>query len=172
MLRVRIAGAALATLALFGCAGGGSTGSPYGSVPPASPDTVGTRMWAYLESARFREWPLWPGRGELHRGTEPHGALLTTRLNPPAHDALIGRAPVMPPGAVIVKENFTSDSVLASITMMYKAPGYAPSHGDWFWMKTDANGAIESAGRIRSCIDCHGSRARNDYIQTAALTGG
>lgn len=173
MLRIPLAILLIASLPAAGCTGAPeSTDPPYASVPPSSPDTTAAGLWAHVESADYRQWPLWPGKGELYPGAEPHGMLLTTHLNALAHDALTGRASAMPPGAVIVKENYTPDSTLAAITIMYKAPGYAPDHGDWFWMKRGADGAVEASGRVQSCIECHGSRMDNDYIQTSALTEG
>ena len=33
----------------------------------------------------YRAWELWPKKGKLYKGTEPHGALLTTFINNTAH---------------------------------------------------------------------------------------
>ena len=43
------------------------------------PDTTAAALWAYLESQQYRQrWSLWPGKGRLYTGSEPHGMLLTT----------------------------------------------------------------------------------------------
>jgi hypothetical protein len=87
----------------------------------ALPDTMGAAVWSHLEAADYSaNWELWPGKGELYTGQEPHGALLTTYLNPVAYAALTGMAGSMPAGAIIVKENYMPDSTLAAITVMYK----------------------------------------------------
>jgi hypothetical protein len=102
----------------------------------ALPDTMGAAVWSHLEAADYHaNWELWPGKGKLYTGQEPHGALLTTYLNPAAHAALTVMAGSMPAGAIIVKENYMPDSTLAAITVMYKVEGYDPANNDWYWVK-------------------------------------
>ncbi len=139
----------------------------------AMPDTTGAALWSYLESADYRaNWELWPDKGELYPGQEPHGALLTTYLDPAAYEALTGMAESMPAGAIIVKENYMPDSTLAATTVMYKVEGYDADHNDWYWLKVLADGTIEVQGRGAGCIACHGTQAANDYIFTGTLGGG
>ena len=76
------------------------------------------------------EWELWPGKGELYEGGEPHGALFTTYLNPAAFEALTGKAGSLPNGAMIVKENYASDRTFDLITITYNVNGYNPDHND------------------------------------------
>ena len=136
------------------------------------PDTTGAALWAYLESSDYRaSWELWPGKGELYVGQEPHGALLTTYLNPAAHAAVTGMAGSMPAGAIIVKENYMPDSTLAATTVMYKVEGYDPDHNDWYWVKRLADGTIEVEGRGAGCIACHGAQSANDFVFTGSLSG-
>lgn len=137
------------------------------------PDTTAAALWAHLEQERYREtWTLWPGRGALYTGREPHGMLLTTYLNSQAVDALTSTARSMPPGAIVVKENYTPDSMLAAITVMYKVSGYNDAHSDWFFLKRLADGTVEAAGRVQGCQDCHRAQAGNDYIFTGSLSAG
>ena len=82
-----------------------------------------------------QNWELWPGKGELYEGGEPHGALFTTYMNPIALEALQSKAGAMPNGAIIVKENYTPDAVFSLVTLMYKVEGYDPENNDWFWAK-------------------------------------
>ncbi len=139
----------------------------------ALPDTTGAALWSYLGSADYRaDWELWPDKGELYTGQEPHGMLLTTYLNPSAHEALTGMAGTMPTGAIIVKENYMPDSTLAATTVMYKADGFDPEHGNWYWLKVLADGTIEVQGRGAGCIACHSAEADNDYVFTGSLGGG
>ncbi len=139
----------------------------------AMPDTTGAALWTYLESADYRaNWELWPDKGELYAGQEPHGALLTTYLNPVAHEALTGMAGSMPNGAIIVKENYMPDSTLAATTVMYKVDGFDPEHSNWYWLKVVADGTIEVQGRGAGCIACHSGQADNDYVFTGSLGGG
>lgn len=141
------------------------------SAAPAMPDTLPAEVWAAVERANYQaQWAMWPGKGRLYSGGDPHGALLTTYLNPAANDALARKAGTMPPGAVIVKENYMPDSTLAAVTVMYKAAaGYNPSANDWYWMKRLPDGTVEAAGRVDGCISCHGAQAGNDYILTGSI---
>lgn len=133
-------------------------------------DTTAAAVWSHLQAEGFRDdWALWPGKGELYRGQEPHGALLTTYLNPLALDAVTNRSGILPDGAIVVKENYAPDSTLAATTVMYKASGYDPEHADWWWMKRLADGTIEAQGRVQGCIGCHGGAADNDYILTGPV---
>lgn len=138
----------------------------------APPDTTAAALWAHLQEENYREsWAMWPGKGELYAGQEPHGMLLTTYLNPLALDAVTNRAGRLPPGAIVVKENFAPDSSFAAATVMYKASGYDPEHADWFWLKRNADGTVEVQGRGEMCIACHATQggARNDYIRTGSI---
>ena len=126
-----------------------------GSSEPELPDTTAASLIAYLDEVDYQnseDWKLWPGTSEKYQGEDPHGAMLTTRLNSAAFDAIDG---TMPDGAIIVKENFTPAGELAATTVMYKKSGYNPDHSDWFWVKELADGTIEKEGMVMGCQDCH-----------------
>ncbi|MBI4513620.1 MAG: cytochrome P460 family protein [Gemmatimonadetes bacterium] len=143
---------------------------PAAAPEPQLPDTTGAVVWAYLQQVNYRQnWNTWPGKGTLYKGQEPHGALLTTYLNPLAHDALTNKAGKLSAGAIVVKENYAPDSTLAAITIMYKVAGYNAEASDWFWLKTDPNGVVDVQGRVGMCQSCHGAKKDNDYIMTASL---
>jgi len=141
------------------------------------PDTTGASVWAHLQEVGYQEhWTLWPGKGELYTGREPHGMLLTTYLNDAALEAVSTHAGTMPDGAIIVKENYKPDSTLAAITVMYKVRGYNPEHADWFFTKHLPDGSLAQMpngmameGRLGGCQGCHGSVATNDYLFTGSL---
>ena len=144
---------------------------------PALPDTTAASLWSYLNEVDYQStWQLWPDRGELYRGAEPHGMLLTTYLNAPAHEGLTGDVASLPNDAIVVKENYTPDSTLAAVTVMYKKRGYDPEHNDWFWVKYLPDGSVDAGGkavgRVQGCIGCHGGAADNDYIMTSDLAAG
>ena len=138
----------------------------------SAPDTTGAGLWTHLEAAPYTNWSLWPGREALYPGTEPHGMLLTTYVNQLGLDAIRSGAGSMPVGTIVVKENHMPDSTLAAVTVMYKVAGYAPDAGNWFWVKRNADGAIEAEGRVPMCQGCHASQAGNDYLFTGALSAG
>ena len=151
---------------------------PYDEPPAVSlPDTTGDAVWAHLGAEDYTaSWALWPDKGELYAGTEPHGMLLTTYLNPTAMGGLEGDATALPVGSIIVKENYMPDSMLAAITVMVKREvGYNPDHADWFFTKILADGSVEAMegmraeGRVMMCQACHSGRADNDYLMTADI---
>jgi hypothetical protein len=120
------------------------------------PDTTGEAVRGWLEGEQYREtWEPWPGTAPLHPGTEPHGALLTTYANPTAIDALIRGTFAMPPGAVVVLEDYLPDSSLSSVSVMVQTEGYDAEHRDWFFARFGSAGEIEAAGRVEACAGCH-----------------
>lgn len=138
--------------------------------PVAVPDTTAEAVWSHLQEADYEEnWQLWPGTTELYEGGEPHGMLLTTYVNPAAHQAVTEGAGELPEGAIVVKENFMPDTTFDASTVMYKVSGYNPEHNDWYWMKRLEDGTVEAEGRVQGCIGCHSARADNDYILTEDL---
>lgn len=143
---------------------------PAETAPPAAAamavDTTAAALWAHLTESDYRTWSLWPGKGTLYEGTEPHGMLLTTYVNALALDALTNGASPLPAGSIVVKENYMPDSTLAAVTAMHKVAGYAPDAGDWFWVKYLPGGSVEVAGRAPMCQACHSANAGADYLMT------
>ena len=136
---------------------------------PASgefPDTTAAAVWAYLQDVGYADaWRMWPGRGELYPGTEPHGMLLSTWLNDIAFEALTAATGPLPSGSIVVKENYRPDSTLAAVTVMYAREGYDPEHDDWFWAKYLPGGDVEAAGRVAPCQECHQAGERG-FLRT------
>ncbi len=137
---------------------------------PDPPEPSASSLMEYLDEVDYREnWNLWPGLGEKYSAREPHGALITTYLNPLALDALMGKKGTMPEGAIIVKENYTSDGKFEAHTVMYKKAGFNPDHNNWFWLKVLEDGTIKEEGRSESCLACHGQVEVNDYVWSGPL---
>ena len=123
-------------------------------------------VWEWLEQQSYQSWPRFPGTSPNYEGSRPHGARLTTYVNNVALDALRTGSAALPVGSFIVKENYTSDRMLDSVTVMYKpSEDYNPDAGNWFWLKRLADGEIEAAGRVTSCQECHAQSDR-DYVRT------
>ncbi len=174
MNRDRIGRTLVACAVIFavGCTGGeGDEAAEEGNqaAVAALPDTTAEAVWAHLESAGYENWSMWPGKEAKYTGGEPHGMLLTTYLNDVALEALNGTATSMPAGAIIVKENYMPDGMLAAVTVMYKTQNFNPDHNNWFFIKRIADGTVEVGGRGAGCENCHGARADNDYIMTSSL---
>ena len=144
MFLLPLAGLLAAVLALAACGG---------TSEPALPETTEASLLAYLEEEDYQaNWSLWPDSTEKYPGEDPHGALLTIRMNDAAFNAVGG---TMPDGAIIVKDNHTPAGDLAAITVMYKQEGYDPDNGNWFWLKNTTDGSDDRAGMLGGCQDCH-----------------
>lgn len=135
--------------------------------PAADDQSMAKDLWQQLESAKYRDnWATVPGKGTFYAGQPPHGALLSTYLNKEAEKGMRDQTGLMPKDAILVKANYMPDKTLAAVTVMYKEPGYDPSHRDWFWAKYGPDGEIQAAGKPAGCISCHGAVRTNDYIFT------
>lgn len=116
----------------------------------------------------YRAWQLWPGKGRLYKGKEPHGALLTTFVNDTAHYS-IKNMNGMAYDSIIVKENYTADKKFDALTVMYRLKGYNPEGGDWFWAKYLPDGKALASGKVGACITCHAKMKENDFIWTGKV---
>jgi hypothetical protein len=165
---------AFAGLLAAGCSDGGDgteqseSLEPVTTAPPPAiaVDTTPQALWAHLQGEDYRSWPLFPGKGELYTGTEPHGMLLTTYVNGLAHDGLVNAAGTLPDGAILVKENYMPDSTYAGATVMHKVAGYDPANGNWYWAKFGPDGTVEDAGRAPMCQQCHAAGRQQDFVMT------
>jgi hypothetical protein len=132
--------------------------------------TKGANMWKYItKDEPYTKWDLWPGKGKMFEGTEPHGALLTVYVTKGAHQVIEKKKGKFAQGAIIVKENYKPDKTLAAVTIMYKAKGYNPEAGDWFWAKYNPDGSVDKEGKVAGCIKCHSAKADNDWVFTGDL---
>ncbi len=118
----------------------------------------------------YKDWAKWPGKGEMYKGTEPHGSLLTAYVNDIALDS-ITKMKGMAKDSIIVKENYSPDKQLMAVTVMYKVKGFNPDGGDWLWAKYDAHFNILAEGKVQDCLGCHGTVKDNDYIFSGKVTG-
>jgi hypothetical protein len=147
--------------------------------PPAKAEAVspgpkvpasGAALWDFLKKEEYeKNWKIWPGTAAFHHGTQPHGILLTTYVNPIALKAIAAKKGMLPYGSIIVTENYSTEKWLESLTVMYKIKGYNPGDNDWFWAKYGPEGTIAAEGKLNSCEDCHYQKKSNDYIWTARL---
>ncbi len=117
----------------------------------------------------YKKWSLWPGKGKMFEGTEPHGAFITVYVNDIALKS-INKSKGMANNSIVLKENYTPGKKLAAITVMYKVKGYDPAGGDWFWVKYDPDFKVVSEGKVAGCMGCHAEVKGNDYIYTGKVT--
>jgi len=155
-------------LAVVAAAGMIMGGVAYAGMPGAD----GVQLQKYLTKDKpYVKWKLWPGKGKLYKGTEPHGALLTTYVNEAALKSIKAKKGLKD-GSIIVKGNYMPDKKLAAVTVMYKVKGYNPGAGDIFWMKYLPDGKIEASGKsgmVDMCIGCHAKVKGNDYLFTGKV---
>jgi len=132
--------------------------------------TIGSNMWRHISKDEpYTQWDLWPGKGKMFEGTEPHGAFLTVYVTKGAKQAIDGKKGRFSQGAIIVKENYKPDKTLAAITVMYKAKGFNPEAGDWFWAKFQPDGTVDAEGKVEGCIKCHRNASDNDWVFTGKI---
>lgn len=130
------------------------------------PKAEGTAFWTYIHKTNpYTKWAMWPGKEGLLEGNSPHGKYVRIFVNQPALEAVKAGKP-MPPGAIIVKENYQDPKTLAAITPMYKAKGYNPTAGDWYWIKIAASGKVLAEGKLKGCIKCHEGAKANGWVFT------
>jgi hypothetical protein len=131
------------------------------------PEAEGKALHKYITQTNpYEKWEMWPGKEKLYKGTEPHGALLTTYVNETALKGITDKGGNLADGAIIVKENYMPDKKLAAVTVMYKKAGYNPEAGDYFWLKYTPDGKIEAEGKAPMCISCHRAAQGEDFLFT------
>ena len=135
-------------------------------------ETFEEKFWTYLKSNAYENWaPVPNSKGDFYVGSSPHGAFLKMYLNRIA----VGNPVDLPAGSIIVKENYNVDrSTLKAITVMYRSKAYNPDAGDWYWVKFNPDGTVDSssvesgskpiAGKVTSCIECHSDAGGDDFI--------
>jgi hypothetical protein len=128
------------------------------------PPAEGAGFWKYVtETDPYTEWSYLPGKEGMYPGQSPHGKFLKVYVNDKALEAVKAGRP-LPPGSMVVKENYNADKELAAVTPMYKVEGYDPDAGDYWWAKIGPDGEIMAEGKVASCIKCHSHADGGDYL--------
>lgn len=175
-LVLSVAGAALATLGMLvplrmaeaqsGSRGGGESHSKNVSSKRPHYDV----LWDWLQRSNYKNWKGANGQApDFQKGESPHGVLIKTYVDKVASRNIKD----LPPGSVIVKENYSPDKKLMAITVMQRSKGYDPEHGDWYYAKYNPDGKIATtppemksmpvAGKFMMCIECHSGADGNDF---------
>jgi len=128
----------------------------------AMPGADANELWKYITKVSpYKNWQFWPDHKGMQAGRAPHGAKHIVYIN---KQAATSKKPPLNYGAIQVKENYDKKGKLRVITVMYKIKGYNPLDGDWFWARYSTKGKAKPFGKVPGCIDCHGTRARNDFV--------
>lgn len=108
-----------------------------------------------------------------HDGSNLATASVRVHCSPDAAaDAYVNGNFPLPEGCILVKTQYSdpAGSVVTGFTVMQKrAPGTAPSSGDWFWQETDKDRKVLQSGQVTACIDCHTSNPDCTQDFTCAL---
>ncbi len=76
--------------------------------------------------------------------------------------------PRFPQGTVIVKEKLTTrDSSTPELltAMIKREKGFNPGSGDWEYLVSNGAGtAVQARGRLETCLGCHLSERRTDFV--------
>lgn len=134
------------------------------------------KLWNKIQEAEYRNnWSLFPGKGKLYKGTEPHGMLLTTYVNDTAEEGLKSGVKELAKGSILIKENYMPDKTLAAITVMEKT---GEGKDDWFWAKYNPDGTLATmemekdgqktevpvaGGKKTMCASCHSASTGGVY---------
>ena len=106
--------------------------------PRASQHVIATTVQFYVT----------PGDAEMYLGIDPDGDSTAS----------------FDEGALLVKENLDADGNPDGLFAMYKAyEGYDPEGNDWYYLRVDASGTADNAGKVGFCRDCHAGTAGTDY---------
>ena len=137
-----------------------------------APKTFEQKLWDFIIQGKYRNWAPVPGQSDkMYEGQSPHGAYLKMYLSRSA----AGSPKDLPDKSIVIKENYGPDMrQLMAITVMFRAKGYNPQAGDWYWVKYLPNGRVDQkatpngnvrlAGRVNGCIECHSGAAGGDYV--------
>ncbi len=130
----------------------------------------GAAVWDFLKKADYaKKWKMWPDSKPMHKGVDPHGALLNVYVNDVALKGIAAKKGKLPVESMVVIDNFKADKKLEAIGVMYKVKGYNPSDGDWFWAQFSPDGKVIEEGKIDECIRCHAAQKTNDYVYSSKL---
>lgn len=134
------------------------------------PGADAAKLYEYITKSRpYTLWDLWPGKGKMYPGTQPHGDFLTTYINDTGIFGIRDKKGSMPEGTIIAKENYGTDKKFNALSVMYKVKGYNQAGADWFWAKYDKDGKVLAAGRAEACIRCHEKKKDNDFLFTGGV---
>ena len=145
-----------------------ASGTTAGYGNKAAPSGENLRKLIY-EQTPYQEWALWPGKEKFFKGAEPHGIYVTVYVNDTALES-IKNAKGMADNSIVLKENYSADKLLASVTVMQKVKGYNLEGGDWFWVRFSPDSEITDEGKVIMCLGCHTGAETNDYIYTGKVT--
>lgn len=142
-----------------------STTMPPGEPEPASP--TGDQLFVLItQDDPYPQWAQFPDREGTLPSVLPHGPMSRVFINAEVESALADFTGQPPDGSIIVKENVGASPQVteAALTIMWKVAGFDPANNDWFWANMTLDGDVVAAGKVQSCMACHGGVRDNDFV--------
>ncbi|MFH1033049.1 MAG: cytochrome P460 family protein [Pseudomonadota bacterium] len=138
-----------------------------GELPP--PDAAA--LWQYIsQPPGLYKWGTWSEFLQLRRsrcGTA-YGYFMRVFVNDIAHKS---KGRTLPVGSILVREGqnmgtntYAPNGEIKAYTVMYKAQGFNPKGGNWFWAVYTGTGQALDSGALTECIKCHQTSWNNDYV--------
>ena len=139
------------------------------------PDTDGAAVLEYVtDTEPYTTWGTWPSDEWNNFNTNlvsgaPHGNVVHIYVNDIALDAADEFDGELPPGSMIVKENYAgtdpdNPGELDALTVMYKTDDFNPDAGNWYWVKGKPSGQVDAEGAVDGCIGCHSQAGNKDFV--------
>ncbi len=107
--------------------------------------------------------------GSAHEGNK---GFREVYVNGAGEAVALGKASYpFPEGTIVVKEAYKESSgkkgSLSNMTIMVKREGgYDPDNGDWEYIMTSPDKAVQMQGKLGMCIDCHAAAFDSDFVFT------
>jgi len=109
----------------------------------------------------------------IHYATVKRGNIREELFTSPEAVAAARNNQPLPPGTVIMMEDYRNDQLHRYIAMV-KIDGYGKSqpedirNGDWAFQSFTPIGSINSSESVGRCMACHKKQANSDYVFTYA----
>lgn len=122
---------------------------------PVAPDANPAAVRDWLENELYRErWLVISDTLPLRPSAEPqHGALVTSYANPLAAAGMERGLPELPTGSILILEDFTPDTTLASVSVMLQTGDRDTEDEGWYFVRLGSAGEISPGGE--TCAACH-----------------
>ena len=105
----------------------------------SAPPKVAAELWDLINKEGYREhWKMMPGQDAYQDAGD--GKLVTTYVNGIYYRALERGEDKLPPGGIVVSDNYDMDKTLQSVSVKANIPGYDKTKGDIFTVTYDPGG--------------------------------
>ncbi len=139
-----------------------------GSAPSATPPSP-QALWQRIAHLMHEPRSILPGSRIDQPGSRAVDAYTIDRADPASRRAIlhaggIARLHRYPPGALLIKENFSRPGRMTGVTAILKIPGYDASDRNWLMASYVPNGHVLAYGKVATCIGCHALVRRQDFV--------